>query len=94
MLLLKKNLVVFCTVFAIFALSGCTSSSIFLIKDQPGRSPNLKAGKSVGPTGDVNKKETEKFADGKQGVESKYIDTATNRNVFDEIKYTIMHIIA
>ena len=86
MLLIKKNLVVLCTLFAIFALSGCTSSSIFLIKDHPTKNPNTKAGKSVGATGDVDKKETEKFADIKQGVKSKNIDTAANRNVFDEIK--------
>ena len=86
MLLIKKNLIILCTLFAIFALSGCTSSSIFLIKGQSGKDPNTKAGKSVDATGDVDKKETEKFADIKQGVESENIDTAANRNVFDEIK--------
>ncbi|GIR48217.1 MAG: hypothetical protein CM15mP58_03140 [Burkholderiaceae bacterium] len=52
MLFIKKNIVVLCTLFAIFALSGCTSSSIFLIKDQSGRDPNTKAGKSVGANDD------------------------------------------
>ena len=86
MLLIKKNLFILSTLFAIFALSGCTSSSIFLIKGQSGKDPNIKAGKSVGATGDVDKKETEKFADIKQGVKSKNIDSAANQNVFDEIK--------
>ena len=86
MLLIKKNLFILCTLLAIFALSGCTSSSIFLIKGQSGKDPNIKAGKSVDATGDIDKKETEKFADIKQGVKSKNIDTAANQNVFDEIK--------
>ena len=87
MLLIKKNLVVLCTLFAIFALSGCTSSSIFLIKDQAGSSPNIKAGKSVSANDeDVEKKETEKSADIKQGVKSRNINAAANQNVFKEIK--------
>ena len=73
MLLIKKNLFILCTLFAIFALSGCTSSSIFLIKGQSGKDPNTKAGKSVDATGDIDKKETEKFADIKQGVKSKIL---------------------
>ena len=91
---MKKNLFILTTLFAIFAISGCTSSSIFLIKGQSGKDPNIKAGESVGATGDIDKKETEKFADGKHGVESENIDTAANRNVFDEIKenfYPITH---
>ena len=84
---IKKNIVVLCTLFAIFALSGCTSSSIFLIKDQSVRSPNSKAGKSVSDNDeDVDKKETEKLANIKQGVKSGNIDSAASRNVFDEIK--------
>ena len=76
-----------CTLFAIFALSGCTSSSIFLIKDQPESSPNIKAGKPVSANDeDVEKKETEKSADIKQGVKSRNIDAAANQNVFNEIK--------
>ena len=86
MLLIKKKILILSTLFAIFALSGCTSSSIFLIKDRSYKDPNLKVGKSVGTTGDVDKNQTEKFADGKQGFELKDIDTAVNRNVFDEIK--------
>ena len=85
MLLIKNNLVVLCT---IFALSGCTSSSVFLIKDQPGRGPNLKAGNSVSANDDesVIKKETEKAADIKRGVNSRNIEAAASQNVFDEIK--------
>ena len=75
-----------CGLFVIFVLSGCTSSSIFLIKGQSGKDPNIKAGKSVAATGDVDKTETEKFADINQEVESKNIYTAANRNVFDGIK--------
>ena len=75
-----------CTLLAIFALSGCTSSSIFLIKGQSGKDPNIKAGKSVGATGDIDQKETEKFVNMNREVKSKNIDTAANRNVFDEIK--------
>ncbi|MDA9718890.1 LysM peptidoglycan-binding domain-containing protein [Betaproteobacteria bacterium] len=86
MLLIKKNLVILCTLIAIVALSGCTSSSIFLIKGQSGKDPNIKARKSNGATGDISEKETKSFADIKQGVEAKNIDTVTNRNVFDEIK--------
>ena len=86
MLFIKKTLTILCTLLAIFALSGCTSSSIFLIKGQSGKDPNPKADKSVDATGDIDKKETEKLANIKQGVESNNIDTAANRNVFDEIK--------
>ncbi|RZP22091.1 MAG: LysM peptidoglycan-binding domain-containing protein [Burkholderiaceae bacterium] len=87
MLLIKKNLVLLCTLFVIFALSGCTSSSIFLIKDQPGITPNIKAGKSVNANDeDVDKKKTEKSADIKQEVKSRNIDVAANQNIFDEIK--------
>ena len=63
MLLIKNNLFILCALFAIFALSGCTSSSIFLIKGQSDKDPNIKAGKSVGATGDIDKEETEQFAD-------------------------------
>ena len=82
---MKKNLIILSTLFAIFAISGCTSSSIFLIKGQSGKDPDIKAGKSVGATGDVDKKEVEKFADVKHGVKSKDIDSAANQNVFDQI---------
>ena len=74
------------TLFAIFALSGCTSSSIFLIKGQSSEDPNIKAGKSVGAIGEIDNNEIKNSADFKQGVKLKDTDTATNRNVFDEIK--------
>ena len=70
---MKKHLFILSTLFAIFAISGCTSSSIFLIKGQSGKDPNIKAGKSVGATGDVDKKEVEKFADVKQGSNLKIL---------------------
>ncbi len=83
---MKKNLFILSTLFTIFVMSGCTSSSIFLIKGHSGKSPNIKAGESVNATGDINKKEVEKFADVKQGVKSKDIDSAASQNVFDAIK--------
>ena len=85
-MLIKKNLFILSTLFAIFALSGCSSSSVFLIKGQSSKDPNINTGKSVGANRDVDKKEIEKFADVKQEFKSKDIDTASNRNVFDEIK--------
>ena len=67
MLFIKKAVTIFCTLLAIFALSGCTSSSIFLIKGQSGKNPNTKDGKSVDATGDIDKKETDKFAEYRAG---------------------------
>ncbi|MDA9688955.1 LysM peptidoglycan-binding domain-containing protein [Betaproteobacteria bacterium] len=87
MLLIKKTFVILYALFVSILLSGCTSSSIFLIKDHPGKNPNRKSGELISANDeDTNKMRTEKSADIKQGIESKNIYTAANRNVFDEIK--------
>ena len=74
------------TLFAIFALSGCSSSSVFLIKGQSSKDPNINTGKSVGANRDFDKKEIEKSADVKQEFKAKDIGIASNRNVFEKIK--------
>ena len=85
-MLTKKNLLILSTLFAIFALSGCSSSSVFLIKGQSSKDPNITTGKSVGANRVADEKGIEKFADVKQELKSKDIGAASNRNVFENIK--------
>ena len=77
-----------CGLLAVFALSGCTSSSIFLLKDHPGTDSDVRVGQSVGVNDeDVNKNSAKnESATVKQDARLTNIETAADQNVFDEIK--------
>jgi len=77
-----------CGMLAVFALSGCTSSGIFLLKDHPKTDSNVRVGESFGVNDeDVNKNNVKnEFAKVKQKAGLTNIDTDADRNVFDEIK--------